>query len=205
MKSTVLHKQIHWGSFSNIMSLCRIWPEDIIHITGNIFSCQATGENLWCPKTSLDEIPQLHYQRPVPFLSIKLTWCRAVGRRPSTTTHWIQEGAVKWKQNLHEALVFGEPFSKSSHCPKLWHIQDILLADPAAIMSCRPPRNIRRCSVLYGPRFAWRWRTPQLLMAAQRVTMQHGDIHNGKLTNHVPASSPPFRNFETLSININKK
>lgn len=51
---------------------------------------------------------------------------------------------------------------------------------PACSWSCcsrsfktpwRLTRNVKRCWVLYGLKVAWLWRTPQLLIAAHRVTL----------------------------------
>ena len=64
MKSTLLHS--HWNSFSNIMSLYGVRPEDFIQVTGNIFPVQTTGGE---PSGVPDKTPQLCHHRPVPFPS----------------------------------------------------------------------------------------------------------------------------------------
>lgn len=82
-----------------------------------------------------------------------------------------------WSTGCWWSTFISGQHGESWHCSQLRHIWCSAYRSsfsPAATMPCRPPRNVRRCSVLHGSRFARWWRTLQLIMAAQRVTLPPG-------------------------------
>ena len=88
----------------------------------------------------------------------------------------IEERWVWWKEHICESWIIHEPFSHKNTMVETYVVPNNNIKGCTSLWACwkgasrRPSRKARR-RVLYGPRVAWWWRTPCLLMAAQSETL----------------------------------